>query len=219
MTENVTQMDEFLKTQIENLERKNRLEEQRNEHLRQELITCRDKLEKLQVENPDFHEEYQVVDPNNQFWMQHADLFLNVYTVEYDSSFQQKKHRVATIPVPDMTHNLHWYESLPRSRKTDADGKTTYEVMDTWEMVSEDEFGQVWEKPEYEDDQGITHPKETCLIETEAQYRKRERIEKEKNLKLAKSAAKALSELYEACGGWPDAEVYVGLTFPRVELL
>jgi chaperonin cofactor prefoldin len=37
MTENVTQMDDFLKTQIENLERKNRREEQRNEHLRQEL--------------------------------------------------------------------------------------------------------------------------------------------------------------------------------------
>ena len=219
MTEKVTQMEDFVKAQIDTLERKMRQEEQRNEHLRQELISCRDKLEKLQFENPDFHEEYQVVDPDNQFWMQHADLFLYIYTVEYDNLSITKKHRVATIPVPDMTHNLQWYESLPRSRKTDADGKITYEVMDTWELVSEDEFGQVWEKPEYEDDQGITHPKETCLIETRDQFKKRERLEKDKNVKLAKRAAQALSELYEACGGWPDAEVYVGLTFPRVELL
>ena len=118
-----------------------------------------------------------------------------------------------------MTHNLQWYESLPRSRKTDADVKITYEVMDTWELVSEDEFGQVWEKPEYEDDQGITHPKKTCLIETRDQFKKRERLEKDKNVKLAKRAAQARSELDDACGGWPDAEVYVGLTFPRVELL
>ena len=81
MTEKVTQMEDFVKAQIDTLERKMRQEEQRNEHLRQELIACRDKLEKLQVENPDFHEEYQVVDPDNQFWMQHADLFLNIYTV------------------------------------------------------------------------------------------------------------------------------------------
>ena len=57
MTEKVTQIEDFVKAQIDTLERKMRQEEQRNEHLRQELIACRDKLENVQGENPDFHEE------------------------------------------------------------------------------------------------------------------------------------------------------------------
>ena len=99
---------------------------------------------------------------------------------------------------------------------------TTYNnewiVEEGWELQREDEEGEHWVRPEHEKD-GYVVPEKTCLIETREQYRARAKVESEKNISKILETAKAIREMYSACGDLVDQEVLVGVILRDVDTL
>lgn len=145
-----------------------------------------------------------------------SDVLITVSTYGFD----EDDKLVCTIPIPSVTGKIFWMNALPRDKYVeDEDGeKGEWVVEEGWELQREDDEGQHWVRPEHKA-HGYVVPEKTCLIETREQYRARAKVETEKNIFKILETAKAIREMYSACGDLVDQEVLVGVTLRDVDTL
>ena len=134
--------------------------------------------------------------------------------------FDENDKLVCTIPIPSLTGKIIWMNSLPRDKYVPGEGeeKGEWVVEEGWELQREDEEGEHWVLPEHKVGDYIV-PEKTCLIETREQYRARAKVESEKNISKILETAKAIREMYSACGDLVDQEVLVGVILRDVDTL
>jgi len=164
----------------------------------------------VQAQDPDFHEQYQVVHPENSYWMSHGDAFIEIYTTGRDWEDSAERNRVCTIPIPDTTM-LCQQGQVPHIRVEKDDDSFDWITDPDYVKISESDKGEVWEKPETVTSQGYTLPARSVLVETNEQFAVRRKQERAQNFALIADTAKAIEKMYRAVGGIPDTEVYVGL--------
>jgi len=83
-------------------------------------------------------------------------------------------------------------------------------------MISEDDKGQVWERPSVEIGDR-TYPGETVLVETREQYSARKKIKTQEHIALLVDTARSITDLYSKIGGWPDNEVSVDVEINNIQ--
>ena len=96
------------------------------------------------------------------------------------------------------------------------DGEWQYVESDSWVLVSEDNKGQVWERPSVEIGDR-TYPSETVLVETREQFYARKRVETDEHIALLVDTARSITDLYSKIGGWPDNEVSVDVEINNIQ--
>ena len=186
------------------------------EDLRLSYVKVREQLESVQAQDPDFHEQYQVVHPENSYWMSHGDAFIEIYTTGRDWEDSAERNRVCTIPIPDTTM-LCQQGQVPHIRVEKEDGSFPNWIPDPdYVKISESDEGEVWEAPETVSSQGYTIPARSVVVESREQFNIRREQVRAENFASIADAAKALEKMYRKCGGIPDTEVYVGL---RVDVI
>ena len=180
------------------------------EELRLSYVKVREQLESAQAQDPEFHEQYQVVHPENSYWMTHSDMYIEIYTTGTDWEDSAKRNRVCTIPIPDTTMLLHQGQ-VPQIRVEKEDGSFDWIPDPDYVKISESDKGEVWEAPETVSSRGITTAAHSVVVESREQYYVRRDQVRAENFALVADAAKAIEKMYRKCGGIPDTEVYVGL--------
>ncbi len=199
-----------LLTEMAALEQTIKHKDQDREDLRLKFVDVQEQLERVQAQDPDFHEQYQVVHPENSYWMSHGDAFIEIYTTGRDWEDSAERNRVCTIPIPDTTMLCHQGQ-VPHIRVDKEDGSFDWIPDPDYVKISESDKGEVWEKPETVTSQGYTLPARSVLVETNEQFAVRRKQERAQNFALIADTAKAIEKMYRKCGGIPDTEVYVGL--------
>jgi len=205
-------------------ERRLRDSETQRESTRKRFVEKRERVEELEshlgIENfePAMSTKYRVVHPDNSWWMQYSDAYITINTqgdeVEFDY-FQGPKQRVCSIPIPNLNLSSTWHHKVPPIR-TYKDGKWEMVECENWEIISEDDKGQVWQRPDVDID-GHFHPSETVLVETREQFCVRKKVETQEHIALLMDTAHQIGELYAKCGGWPDNEVTVDVEINNIE--
>jgi hypothetical protein len=224
-TETKQQLREQLDAANEKLidaERRLKDSETQRESTRKRFVEKRERVEELEallgVENndPDFSEKYKIVHPDNAWWMEYSDAYITINThgdgVDWHPG---PKQRVCTIPIPNLNLSSTWHHKVP-SIRTYQDGEWGWVECEEWEMISEDDKGQVWERPSVEIGDR-TYPSETVLVETREQFYARKKIENQEHIALLMDTAQRIGELYAKCGGWPDNEVTVDVEINNIE--
>jgi len=199
-----------LLTEMAALEQTIKHKDQDREDLRLKFVDVQEQLERVQAQDPDFHEQYQVVHPENSYWMSHGDAFIEIYTTGRDWEDSAERNRVCTIPIPDTTM-LCQQGQVPNIRVEKDDDSFDWITDPDYVKISESDKGEVWEKPETVTSQGYTLPARSVLVETNEQFAVRRKQERAQNFALIADTAKAIEKMYRAVGGIPDTEVYVGL--------
>ncbi len=180
------------------------------EELRLSYVKVREQLESVQAQDPEFHEQYQVVHPENSYWMTHSDMYIEIYTAGKDWEDSAERNRVCTIPIPDTTMLLHRGQ-VPHIRVEKEDGNFDWIPDPDYVKISESDKGEVWEAPEEVTSRGHTRPAHSVVVESREQFDVRRDQVRAENFALVTDAAKAIEKMYRKCGGIPDTEVYVGL--------
>ncbi len=205
-------------------ERRLKDSETQRESTRKRFVEKRERVEELEshlgVENndPDFSEKYKIVHPDNAWWMQYSDAYITINTQGDGPEFdylQGPKQRVCTIPIPNLNLAANWHHKVPRIRVW-QDGEWQYVESDAWALVSEDDKGQVWERPSVEIGDR-TYPSETVLVETREQFDARRRVMTNEHIALLLDTARTITDLYSKIGGWPDNEVTVDVEINNIE--
>lgn len=204
-----------LLTEMAALEQTIKHKDQDREDLRLRFVDVHEQLERVQAEDPEFHDKYQVVHPDNSYWMAHSDVYIEIYTTGSEWEDAGERNRLCTIPIPDTTMQLHRGE-IPNIRVEKEDGSFDWIQDPDYVMISESDKGQVWEAPETVTSKGYTRPARSVLVETKEQYWVRREQARAENFALIADTAKAIDKMYRKCGGIPDTEVYVGL---RVDVI
>ena len=215
------QLDAVNEKLIDTESRLKDLETQR-ESIRQRFVEKRERVEELEallgVENndPDFSEKYKIVHPDNAWWMQYSDAYITINTLgaEYDYG-EALKQRVCTIPIPNLNLSSIWHQKPPLLRTYNGE-KWEFIECEEWEMISEDDKGQVWERPSVEIGDR-TYPGETVLVETREQYSARKKIKTREHIALLVDTARSITDLYSKIGGWPDNEVSVDVEINNIQ--
>ena len=224
-TETKQQLREQLDAANEKLidaERRLKDSETQRESTRKRFVEKRERVEELEAllaidnEDSDLSDKYKVVHPDNAWWMQYSDAYITINThgPEFDY-YQGPKQRVCTIPIPNLNLSTTWHHKVPPIR-TYKDGKWEMVESEDWEIISEDDKGQVWQRPDVDID-GHFHPSETVLVETREQYSARKKIETQEHIALLVDTAQRIGELYAKCGGWPDNEVTVDVEINNID--
>ena len=203
-------------------ERRLRDSETQRESTRKRFVEKRERVEELEallaVDNdvPGLSDKYKVVHPDNAWWMQYSDAYITINTLgaEYDYG-EGLKQRVCSIPIPNLNLSSTWHHKVPGIR-TYEDGEWQWVESDAWVLVSEDDKGQVWERPSVEIGDR-TYPSETVLVETREQFYARKKVETQEHIALLVDTAQRIGELYSKCGGWPDNEVSVDVEINNIE--
>ena len=199
-----------LEAKIRQLQEEIDYKDKSREELRLSYVKVREQLESAQAQDPEFHEQYQVVHPENSYWMTHSDMYIEIYTTGKDWEDSSERNRVCTIPIPDTTMLLHQGQ-VPHIRVEKEDGSFDWIPDPDYVKISESDKGEVWEAPETVSSRGITTAAHSVVVESSEQFDvRRDRIRAE-NFALVIDAAKAIEKMYRKCGGIPDTEVYVGL--------
>jgi len=185
------------------------------EDLRLSYVKVREQLESVQAQDPEFHDQYQVVHPENSYWMTHSDMYIEIYTTGKDWEDSAERNRVCTIPIPDTTMLLHRGQ-VPHIRGEKEDDNFDWIPDPDYVKISENDKGEVWEAPETVTSQGYTIPARSVVVESREQFDVRRDQVRAENFALVADAAKAIDKMYRKCGGIPDTEVYVGL---RVDVI
>ena len=196
--------------------------ETQRESTRKRFVEKRERVEELEallaVDNdvPGLSDKYKVVHPDNAWWMQYSDAYITINTLgaEYDYG-EGLKQRVCSIPIPNLNLSSTWHHKVPGIR-TYEDGEWQWVESDAWVLVSEDDKGQVWERPSVEIGDR-TYPSETVLVETREQYSARKKVETQEHIALLVDTAQRIGELYSKCGGRPDNEVSVDVEINNIE--
>ena len=224
-TETKQQLREQLDAVNEKLidtERRLRDSETQRESTRKRFVEKRERVEELEAllavdnDDPALSEKYKVVHPDNAWWMQYSDAYITINTLgaEYDYG-EGLKQRVCSIPIPNLNLSSTWHHKVPGIR-TYQDGEWGWVECDAWVLVSEDDKGQVWERPSVEIGDR-TYPSETVLVETREQYSARKKVETQEHIALLVDTAQRIGELYSKCGGWPDNEVSVDVEINNIQ--
>jgi len=202
--------------QVEKLEAKLVEKDQDREELRLRFVQMREKLENAHMQDEDYADKYQTVHADNAHWMSSSDAYITVQTTGYDSDFDRMpKHRVCTIPIPDLTGGMRWNTKLPetyRLEERDEMGRYTYKVSPHWELVKENEYGQHWHHPEMETDIQVLSEQD-FTIEDHDQFRRRQKQEHLEKMNHAIWLAGQIQEFYNSVGQFPDEEVEVQVQF------
>ena len=204
-----------LEAKIRQLHEEIEAKDRDREDLRLKFVDVQEQLERVQAEDPEFHDKYQVVHPDNSYWMAHSDVYIEIYTTGSEWEDAGERNRLCTIPIPDTTMQLHRGE-IPNIRVEKEDGSFDWIQDPDYVMISESDKGQVWEAPETVTSRGYTRPARSVLVESKEQYWVRREQARAENFALIADTAKAIDEMYRKCGGIPDTEVYVGL---RVDVI
>ena len=156
------------------------------------------------------------IHPDNSVLHMISDAAITVSTYGID----EDDKLVCTIPVPSLTGRINWRTELPRDKYVQGEGdeKSEWVAEEGWELQREDEEGEPWALPEHKVGDYIV-PERTCIIETREQYRARAKVESEKNILKILETAKAIREMYYACGDLVDQDVVVGVTFRDIDTL
>ena len=178
--------------------------------LRQKYVDALGQIESSKAQDPEFHEQYQVVHPENSYWMTHSDAYIEIYTNCNEWEDSVERNRVCTIPIPDTTM-LCRAGRVPDIRVEEKDGSVTWIPDPDYVKISESDKGEVWEKPETVTSHGYTIPARSVLVESEEQFAVRRDQIRAENFASVADAAKAIEKMYRKCGGIPETEVYVGL--------
>ena len=202
----ISELEAKIRQLHEELEYKDKIREE----LRLSYVKVREQLESMQAQDPEFHEQYQVVHPENSFWMTHSDMYIEIYTTGKDWEDSAERNRVCTIPIPDTTMLLHRGQ-VPHIRAEKEDGNFDWIPDPDFVKISESDKGEVWEAPETVTSQGHTIPARSVVVESREQFDVRRDQVRAENFALVADAAKAIEKMYRKCGGIPDTEVYVGL--------
>ena len=206
--------------QVEKLEVKLVEKENDREDLRLKFVEARKIYEQMEIEDAikigDKGEKYQTVHPENAYWMSASDAYITIQTTGYDGEYDRMpKHRVCTIPIPDLTGGMRWNTKLPetyRLEERDEMGRYTYKVSPYWELVKENEYGQHWHHPEMETDIQV-FAEQDFTIEDHDQFRRRQKQEHLEKMNHAIWLAGQIQEFYNSVGQFPDEEVEVQVQF------
>jgi len=215
------QLDAVNEKLIDTESRLKDLETQR-ESIRQRFVEKRERVEELEAllgadaSDPALSEKYKVVHPDNAWWMQYSDAYITINTLgaEYDYG-EALKQRVCTIPIPNLNLSSTWHQKPPLLRTYNGE-KWEFIECEEWEMISEDDKGQVWERPSVEIGDR-TYPGETVLVETREQYSARKKIKTQEHIALLVDTARSITDLYSKIGGWPDNEVSVDVEINNIQ--
>jgi hypothetical protein len=199
-----------LEAKIRQLHEEIEYKDKNREDLRLSYVKVREQLESMQAQDPEFHEQYQVVHPENSYWMSHGDAFIEIYTTGRDWEDSAERNRVCTIPIPDTAMFLHRGQ-VPHIRVEKEDGSFDWISDPDYVKISESDKGEVWEKPETVTSQGYTIQAQSVVVESKEQFAVRREQVRAENFASIADAAKAIEKMYRKCGGIPDTEVYVGL--------
>ena len=224
-TETKQQLREQLDAVNEKLidaERRLKDSETQIESTRRRFVEKRERVEELEAllaidnKDPDLSDKYKVVHPDNAWWMQYSDAYITINTLgaEYDYG-EGLKQRVCSIPIPNLNLSSTWHHKVPLIQ-TYKDGKWEMIECEEWEMISEDDKGQVWQRPDVEIDDR-TYPSETVLVETREQYSARKKIETQEHISLLIDTARTINDLYSKIGGWPDNHVSVDVEINNIQ--
>ena len=202
--------------QVEKLEAKLVEKDRDREELRLRFVQMREKLENAHMQDEDYADKYQTVHADNAHWMSSSDAYITIQTTGYDSDFDRMpKHRVCTIPIPDLTGGMRWNTKLPeayRCEERDEMGRYKYKVSPHWELVKENEYGQHWHHPEMETDIQV-FAEQDFTIEDHDQFRRRQKQEHLEKMNHAIWLAGQIQEFYNSVGQFPDEEVEVQVQF------
>jgi len=199
-----------LETKIRQLHEEIEYKDKSREELRLSYVKVREQLESVQAQDPEFHEQYQVVHPENSYWMAHSDTYIEIYTTGRDWEDSCERNRVCTLPIPDTTM-LCQQGQVPHIRVEKDDESFDWIPDPDYVKISESDKGEVWEAPETVTSRGYTRPARSVLVESDEQYAVRRKQVRAENFALIADTAKAIDKMYRKCGGIPDTEVYVGL--------
>jgi hypothetical protein len=199
-----------LETKIRQLHEEIEYKDKSREELRLSYVKVREQLESMQAQDPEFHEQYQVVHPENSYWMAHSDTYIEIYTTGRDWEDSCERNRVCTLPIPDTTM-LCRQGQVPHIRVENEDESFDWIPDPDYVKISENDKGEVWESPETVTPRGYTRPAHSVLVESNEQYAVRREQVRAENFALIADTAKAIEKMYRAVGGIPDTEVYVGL--------
>ena len=202
--------------QVEKLEAKLVEKDRDREELRLRFVQMREKLENAHIQDEDYADKYQTVHADNAHWMSSSGAYITIQTTGYDSDYDRMpKHRVCTIPIPDLTGGMRWNTKLPetyRLEERDEMGRYTYKVSPYWELVKENEYGQHWHHPEMETDIQV-FAEQDFTIEDHDQFRRRQKQEHLEKMNHAFWLAGQIQEFYNSVGQFPDEEVEVQVQF------
>ena len=200
--------------QVEKLEAKIDQQDRDREELRLRFVQTREKLENAHIQDEDHADMYQTVHPDNAHWMSASDAYITIQTTGYDSDFNRMpKHRVCTIPVPDLTGGMRWNTELPEAYRCKESGnKYTYKVSPHWELVKENEYGQHWHHPHIETEMQVL-VEQDLTIEDRDQFRRRQKREYLESMNRLILLAGQIQEFYNSVGQFPDEEVEVLVQF------
>jgi len=129
-----TETKDQLRAKIEDLEKRNEVWAIAHERIRQSLIEANHQLHACQVADPDFADKYQVVDPENAYWIENAEALIEISTgclYEVDNV----RKRVCTIPIPILQGNWRW----------DQEKETREENNARREKMLSESFGKVYQ--------------------------------------------------------------------------
>ena len=224
-TETKQQLREQLDAVNEKLidtERRLRDSETQRESTRKRFVEKRERVEELEAllaidnKDPDLLDKYKVVHPDNAWWMQYSDAYITINTQGEEADFHLgPKQRVCTIPIPNLNLSSNWHHKVPTIRVWEDDEWKDVES-DAWVLVSEDDKGQVWERPSVEIGER-TYPSESVLVETREQFYARKRVETNEHISLLIDTARTISDLYSKIGGWPDNGVSVDVEINNIQ--
>ena len=132
-----------LVSKVERLEAQLAEKDRDREYFRLKFVEARKIYEQMEIEDAirmgDKGEKYQTVHPDNAYWMSASDAYITIQTTGYDGGHDRMpKHRVCTIPIPDLTGGMRWNTKLPetyRLEERDEMGRYTYKVSPYWELV------------------------------------------------------------------------------------
>ena len=205
-----------LVSKVERLEAQLAEKDRDREELRLRFVQMREKLENAHMQDEDYADKYQTVHADNAHWMSSSDAYITVQTTGYDSDFDRMpKHRVCTIPVPDLTGGMRWNTKLPeayRCEERDEMGRYKYKVSPHWELVKENEYGQHWHHPEMETEMQVLCEQD-LTIEDRDQFSRRQKKEYLEGMNRLILLAGQIQEFYNSVGQFPDEEVEVQVQF------
>lgn len=73
------------------------------EQLRLQFVEMQSKMEGIESADPAHAEKYQVVHPENSWWMQNSEAYIKIFT--HNDSCEGKK-RLCTIPIPSLVESM-----------------------------------------------------------------------------------------------------------------
>ena len=203
-------------------ERRLRDSETQRESTRKRFVEKRERVEELEallgIENhdPDLSDKYKIVHPDNAWWMEYSDAYININTHGEESEHHVgPKQRVCTIPIPNLNLRSDWHHKVPSIRVWEDDKWKDVES-DAWVLVNEDDEGQVWERPDVKIGER-TYLSESVLVETREQFYARKRVETQEHIALLIDTARSIADLYSKIGGWPDNEVTVDVEINNIQ--